>query len=123
MMAIERNAPDIEKALQWALDDLLNKKKLPDQETLSAIPPGEASEIIEAISKGLQENNEVGAQRVFLTLCKNIDTNSRTSEKTGNWLKKLRARPIPPRPGTEEEGQAQTENEELPYGTAIGKSG
>ena len=84
----------VERNFQWALDDLLNNKppKQPSQEILATIPPGAASQIITSLCEAEKEGGEVGVRKAFVALCKSYD-----------WLKDLKNKPIPPRPGTEGE--------------------
>ncbi|HEX3640669.1 MAG TPA: AAA family ATPase [Ktedonobacteraceae bacterium] len=95
------NAPIIEQAMQWILDDLLSKNRQPSPEDLEAIPQGEGTEIIQAISEAFEKNREIGAHKVWNALCKDIDERNKAASKKGNWLKELKARPVPPRDGDE----------------------
>jgi hypothetical protein len=93
-------SPAIERAMQLALDDLLTHKREPADDNLSMIPHGEALDILTAIAKGLHERQELGARSVFHSLCKDIDERNKSNGKQ-NWLRELRARPVPHRNGEE----------------------
>src|SRR2546421_3102058 len=86
------NAPAIERAMQFILDDLLTYKRQPSQENLATIPQGEATEIIGSLSKALAEGGEIGIRRAFAALCK---------DDKHQWLKDLKNKPVPPREGEE----------------------
>jgi hypothetical protein len=95
-------SPTVERAIQFALDDLLTHKREPSAEDLMAIPPGEALNIINAIVEGLRERQEIGARSVFNSLCRDIDERNKLNGKH-NWLRELRGRPVPSRDGSEQE--------------------
>jgi KaiC/GvpD/RAD55 family RecA-like ATPase len=105
------NAPDIQRVMQWALDDIFNNKQ-PLPELWDRIPKGPAMEAFQELRDALP-NGGVGVQKVFKSI---------TSADAFKWLKLLRSEPIPPRPGTEGENEG-TKEEELPRGIHIGKSG
>jgi len=88
------NAPAVEAAMQWALEDLLTNKKQPSQEDLAIIPQGEATNIIHDLSQALQEGGELELVKAFKALSKMHD-----------WLKALRNKSIPSRSGAEGEKQ------------------
>jgi KaiC/GvpD/RAD55 family RecA-like ATPase len=102
----------VERNFQWALDDLLNNKppKQPSQEILAIIPPGAASQIITSLCEAEKERGEVGVRKAFVALCKSYD-----------WLKDLKNKPIPPRPGTE--GEQVQEQEQTDQRFRTGKTG
>ena len=95
----------------------------PSAADLTAIPPGEALNYIKAIAKGLQERQEIGAHSVFNAICKNIEEHSKLNGKR-HWLRELRSKPVPPRAGVEAgQSEGAKEEEELPRGIHMGKSG
>jgi AAA domain len=91
--------PAVERAMQWALDDLLTHKRQPSQEDLTVIPQGELIEIIDALKKALEDGGEVGLKRSFLSLCRDIDVKSKANGNKPNWLVELRNKPVIPRIG------------------------
>ncbi len=80
------NAPAIEQALQWIVEDLLTNRD-PSSADLALIPTGMAMEIIQALQEA-QSKGEVKTRKAFNALC-----------ETYSWLKELRAKPLPPRQG------------------------
>jgi len=80
------NAPAIEQAMQWLIEDLLTNRD-PSPGDLATIPGGILTEIIQALQEA-QPKGEVKTRHAFNTLC-----------TTHNWLKDLRAKPLPPRQG------------------------
>jgi excisionase family DNA binding protein len=102
LIFIRSESPAVERAIQFALDDLLTHKREPSQDDLALIPLGDGRDIIEAIAKGLHEREELGARSVFNSLCRNIDEQNKLNGKH-NWLRELRARPVPSRNGEEQE--------------------
>lgn len=103
-----------EQAMQRALENLLNYKKPPSKEDRAAIPLGEAMEIIESLEKALGEGNELGIERVYRSLHKDIEIKCKASGKP-NWLTELRSKSIPPRPETEGEKQEEQEEETFKF--------
>lgn len=95
-------ASTVEHNFQWALDSLLNHNTQPSQEILAVIPPGAATQIITSLCDAQQEGGEVGVRKAFVALCKTYD-----------WLRELKNKPVPPRPGTE--GQEQEKPKERTY--------
>ena len=97
----------IELAMQFALDDILTHKKEPSQDDLAVIPPGEMTNIINALSEALKEDlkkgGELGTRKAFTALC-----------KQHSWLSALKNKPIPSRPKPEDE-QEQTEEINLEF--------
>jgi hypothetical protein len=100
-----KNAPAIEKAMQWVLEDLFNNKE-PSSEDWSLIPPGNATEAFDALKNALPDG-AIGVQKVFKSLSKT---------DAYKWLKPLRSKPIPPRLGGEGE---QEERLTKPAGTLL----
>lgn len=96
------NAPDIQHAMQWTLDDIFNNKQ-PLPELWDLIPKGPAMEAFQELRDALP-NGGVGVQKVFKSI---------TSTDAFKWLKLLRSEPIPRRPGTE--GEEQEKPKELTY--------
>jgi hypothetical protein len=84
------NAPLIEQAMQWAIDDMLTHLRQPSQDDLANIPQGPATEIISSLSEALQQHGEIGVRRAFTSL-----------KKTYEWLTILKNKPVPPRQGEE----------------------
>jgi hypothetical protein len=82
----------IERAMQWALDDLFNNR-LPNPEDWKLIPPGNATEAFDALRDALPGGTPA-VQKVFKSLVK---------METHQWLKPLKSKIIPPRDGTEGE--------------------
>lgn len=80
------NAPAVEQALQWVIEDLLTNRD-PSPGDLTNIPQGMATEIIKALQDA-QPHGEVKTRKAFNTLY-----------ETYSWLKELRAKPLPPRQG------------------------
>lgn len=92
-----KNAPEIERSMQWALDDLFNNKP-PLPEDWARVPRGKATEAFQALKDALPDG-VIGIRKVF---------NSLISTDEHKWLKALRSKPIPPRQGVEVE---QTEEQ------------
>jgi hypothetical protein len=88
------NAPEIERSMQWALDDLFNNKP-PLPEDWARIPQGKAMEAFQGLKDALPDG-AIGVQKVFKSL---------TATDAYKWLKALRSEPIPPRAAGE---QAET---------------
>jgi hypothetical protein len=105
--------PAVERAIQFALDDLLTYKRGPSDDDLAAIPEGsEARKIIDAIAEGLHERQEIGARSVFTAFCKDIDERNKANGRH-NWLRELRTKPVPPRDGSEPQGQPKERTYQL----------
>lgn len=109
-MAMEKNsspyenAPNIERAMQWIIEDLLSNRD-PSPDDLTFIPSGEATEIIQAMQEA-QPKGEIKTRKAFNSLC-----------DTYGWLKELRAKPLPPRQGEpgKERKQYQYQLQSLSY--------
>lgn len=86
------NAPAVEQAMQWALDDMFNNRE-PRTEDWSLVPTGNAIEAFQAIKDALPDGT-TGVQKAFRSL---------SNTEAYKWLKLLRTKPVPPREG--EEGQ------------------
>src|SRR5437899_4696924 len=80
------NAPAIEQAVQWIIEDILTNRD-PSPENLAIIPGGITTEIIQALQEA-QTKGEVKTRQVFNSLC-----------TMHSWLKELRTKPLPPRQG------------------------
>lgn len=97
------NAPAIEQAMQWALDDLLTRHRQPSQDDLTLVPQGEATEIIQSLIKSLDKGGEIGVRRAFTALCK---------DDKYKWLKDIKNKPVPAREGEERPGGPSEDQDE-----------
>jgi len=87
----------IEHAIQWALEDILDRKQRPSQEDLAMLEPGsEAEAIISSLISVLRDSDENGIKHAFVGL-----------SKKHPWLGELKSKPVPPRPGTEDEQKTE----------------